>query len=75
MDFEYIESKVLEWKKALVTLKSELDIEQISKLERDGAIQRFEYCFELSWKELKIIIKDQNSLEIQTPIEVFLRSL
>jgi len=75
MDFEYIESKVLEWKKALVTLKSELDIEQISKLERDGAIQRFKYCFELSWKVLKIIIKDQNSLEIQTPIEVFLRSL
>lgn len=71
MDAEYIESKVLEWKKALFTLKSALDIEKINDLERDGAIQRFEYCFELSWKVLKIIIKNQNSLDILTPKEVF----
>lgn len=71
MDFDYIESKVLEWEKALLTLKIALDIKLINDLERDGAIQRFEYCFELSWKVLKLIIRDQNSLEIQTPKEVF----
>lgn len=71
MDVDYIESKVLKWERALVTFKSALDIKLISELERDGAIQRFEYCFELSWKVLKIIIKDQNSMEILTPKEVF----
>ncbi len=71
MDFEYIENKVLEWEKALITLKNAIETESINELERDGAIQRFEYCFELSWKVLKIIIKDQNSLDILTPKEVF----
>lgn len=71
MDFDYIESKVLEWEKALLTLKAAIETKSINELERDGAIQRFEYCFELSWKVLKIIIKDQNSVDILTPKEVF----
>ncbi|MDX2190930.1 MAG: HI0074 family nucleotidyltransferase substrate-binding subunit [Bacteroidota bacterium] len=71
MDFEYIESKILEWEKALNTFKRAIDTEGINELERDGAIQRFEYCFELSWKVLKIVINDQNSVEILTPKEAF----
>jgi nucleotidyltransferase substrate binding protein (TIGR01987 family) len=39
-------------KKALNTLTIALEIEK-NAIVRDSAIQRFEYCFELSWKAIK----------------------
>jgi hypothetical protein len=37
---------------------------------RDGCIQRFEYCIELTWKTLKKILEYQGLEIIPTPIEV-----
>lgn len=71
MDIDYIENKVIEWEKALSTLKAALLIPNISELERDGAIQRFEYCFELAWKVFKIVIKDHKGQEVLSPKEAF----
>ena len=39
---------------ALKTLQEVL-VENPTAIERDAAIQRFEYCFELAWKRLKDI--------------------
>lgn len=39
-------------------------------LTRDGAIQRFEYCFELAWKTMKRILKYRGII-INSPREVF----
>ena len=39
-------------KEALNSLKSSLD-QPLNEFTRDSTIQRFEYCFELSWKSLK----------------------
>lgn len=38
---------------ALKTLRSALTKDPLSELERDGAIQRFEHTFELSWKMMR----------------------
>lgn len=39
--------------RALASLEKGLEKESLSDLERDGIIQRFEYCFELTWKLCK----------------------
>ena len=42
---------------ALGTLEEALQIPFTNDLLRDGAIQRFEYCFELAWKTVKLAIE------------------
>ncbi|MBI2603219.1 MAG: nucleotidyltransferase substrate binding protein [Deltaproteobacteria bacterium] len=37
---------------------------------RDAAIQRFEFCFELSWKTMKRIL-DYRGIRVNSPREVF----
>jgi nucleotidyltransferase substrate binding protein (TIGR01987 family) len=41
-----------------------------SELERDGAIQRFEYTYELVWKTLKKVLSF-NGIEANSPRDVF----
>lgn len=41
-----------------------------SELERDGIIQRFEFCVELSWKSAKKILAI-NAIDTDTPKNVF----
>ncbi len=40
-------------------------------LDRDGAIQRFEYCFELVWKTLKRILDHKGILVNANPRDIF----
>jgi nucleotidyltransferase substrate binding protein (TIGR01987 family) len=40
--------------------------EAVDELDRDGVIQRFEFCFELLWKTLKIFLEDRG-LEAKSP--------
>ena len=55
---------------ARATLEEALSQVQ-STLERDGAIQRFEYCFELAWKTLKRVLHHQGLTTANSPREVF----
>jgi nucleotidyltransferase substrate binding protein (TIGR01987 family) len=34
---------------------------------RDSAIQRFEFCVDLSWKTLKTVLKDKHGIECASP--------
>lgn len=51
--------------KALVTLDEVLEL-PFSVIVRDATIQRFEYCFELSWKVLKKALKIEG-IEVNSP--------
>lgn len=44
-----------------------------SELTRDGAIQRFEYTFELCWKTMKRLLRQKGS-EVNHPRDVFRES-
>ena len=55
---------------ALMNLKEALNVKTPSDLERDGAIQRFEYCYELMWKLAQRVLKD-NEIKTDTPKTVF----
>jgi len=52
-------------KKALSTLDEVLE-HPFSEIVRDATIQRFEYCFELSWKVLKKALKIEG-IEVVSP--------
>ncbi|MGZ3748015.1 MAG: HI0074 family nucleotidyltransferase substrate-binding subunit [Pseudobdellovibrionaceae bacterium] len=55
---------------ALNQLKKALSLPTPSELERDGTIQRFEYCYELLWKLAQRVLKD-NEVVTETPRSVF----
>lgn len=44
------------FEKAVATLDAALQKKALNDLERDGAIQRFEYTFELSWKSMRRVL-------------------
>jgi len=55
--------------KALQSLQAALTPPPANDRERDGAIQRFEYTFELTWKVAKKVLA-LNGLDAQSPKEI-----
>lgn len=56
MTREIAQAKLIQLKKALESFNIGI-LANPSEIERDGAIQRFEYSFELSWKTLKTVLE------------------
>ena len=52
---------------ALQKLQEAVTKENLSEMERDGMIQRFEFCFEILWKCGKDYLKDVEGLEAASP--------
>lgn len=48
--------------KLLNSVFEERNIEELSMLEQEGVIQRFEYTYELSWKTLKDYLEYNGNL-------------
>jgi nucleotidyltransferase substrate binding protein (TIGR01987 family) len=67
---DYLNEKIATFEQALKTF-SEALLSHPSQLERDGAIQRFEYCFDLSWKTLKRVLEKRGILDVNSPRSVF----
>jgi len=65
----YFEEKLAIFEQALKTFKESL-LQHPSQLERDGAIQRFEYCFDLSWKTLKHYLERRGIIDLNSPKSV-----
>lgn len=64
--------------KALAKLTQAVELakkEELSELEIEGLIQRFEYTYELAWKTLQDYIKDIGILDINGPSKVLQESL
>lgn len=73
-DSEYIAQKIKDFQKALRTFKAALK-KNLTDLERDGAIQRFEYCFELSWKISKLVLDNEGYRDVAGPKSAFSTAL
>jgi nucleotidyltransferase substrate binding protein (TIGR01987 family) len=67
---DYLDSKIDKFEQALKTFKEAL-LPNPSDLERDGAIQRFEYCFDLVWKSLKQYLEKSGLMDLNSPRSVF----
>lgn len=58
------------YKKALNKLAdvvNKMQLINLSELEKEGLIQRFEYTFELAWKTLQDLLKDKGYIDIAGP--------
>ena len=53
--------------KALITFEKLVNLSDPSDVERDAAIQRFEYTFETSWKTAQAYLADRELLESASP--------
>lgn len=58
------------YKKALKTLDEAMEKPPASLLERDGIIQRFEYCLEVSWNSAKKVL-EFHEYKADTPRNIF----
>lgn len=56
--------------KALKTLDEAMAKPPVSLLERDGIIQRFEYCLEISWNSAKKVL-EFHEYKADTPRNIF----
>lgn len=58
---------------ALKTFEEVIQKKNISALERDGVIQRFEYTFELCWKSIRKILLLEGRAEVSSSPKPLLR--
>lgn len=65
------------YKKALEKLQDALGEydDEMTDLEKEGMIQRFEYTFELAWKTLQDLLYERGYLEIKGPTLVLRQAL
>ena len=66
------------FKKALEKLGnaiSDQEKEELSDLEKEGLIQRFEYTFELAWKTLQDLLFHKGYRDIKGPNPVLMQAL
>ena len=69
----YIEEKLEQYEKALKKLEEVLNLD-FNDIVRDSAIQRFEICFELSWKAMKQALEFKGIIPGNSPRNVFQNS-
>lgn len=64
------EIRLAELRSAFARLKEAIP-EVHNQLEKDGAIQRFEFVFELVWKTLKDYTEDKGRMDAASPKDAF----
>jgi len=64
---ERINERIQVAKKALHTLEELVDKASVTTIERDAAIQRFQYTFEATWKAAQLYLREQEGLESGSP--------
>jgi hypothetical protein len=57
-------------RKALSTLRELTDKPDLSLVERDAAIQRFEYTFEATWKTAQLFLAEVEGVTANSPKSV-----
>lgn len=57
-------------KKALTTMQEIVSEKEPTAIQRDAAIQRFEYTFEAVWKTAQLYLKEFEGIEVGSPKSV-----
>ncbi|RME89901.1 MAG: nucleotidyltransferase [Anaerolineae bacterium] len=70
-----VKERLREARKALETLERVVGLSSPSEVERDAAIQRFEYTFELTWKATQAYLFEHEFIEVASPRKAIRASL
>ncbi len=62
-----LKEKLCSARNALNTLQELVGLVDVSLIQRDAAIQRFEYTFEATWKAAKLYLKEVEGIEVASP--------
>jgi nucleotidyltransferase substrate binding protein (TIGR01987 family) len=71
IDKDTLKSKLSDFEKAVKTLDSVLAIIHPDDIEKDAAIQRFEYTYEAAWKCIKMFVEYQGGKDIKGSRDAF----
>lgn len=66
----YLGEKIKQLEQALIAWKKAQDA-PFNDLNRDAAIQRYEFSFKLFWKTIKVYLKEFESIECASPNSCF----
>lgn len=72
---ERIRERLEDALRALAAFEKVANLKTPSEIERDAAIQRFEYTFETTWKAAQAYLADEGMREIGSPKGVIRASL
>jgi len=67
---ERVKERLQAARKALKTLQALTDKQSLSVVERDAAIQRFEYTFEATWKAAQMLLDRMEGVVANSPKSV-----
>lgn len=62
------QQRLANFKKALTQLREAVELSEqraLSRLEKQGVIQAFEFCHELAWNTLKDYLQDQGTQDLR----------
>lgn len=62
------------FKSAFKKLEEAVEEENLSELEQEGLIQRFEYTYELAWKTLQDLLEEKGYNDVKGPAPVIQQS-
>lgn len=68
------EASLDQLKKAISRLEEVLKVKPVTSIIRDSAIQRFEFCMDLSWKTLKTYLLEKKGITCTSPKDCFRES-
>jgi nucleotidyltransferase substrate binding protein (TIGR01987 family) len=64
---ERVKERLQDALRALATFEKVANLKEPTDIERDAAIQRFEYSFEMAWKAAKAYLLDQGLTNVVSP--------
>jgi nucleotidyltransferase substrate binding protein (TIGR01987 family) len=71
MTIEEVVSKLNDFERAVASFRRVFHIQAEDEIEKDAAIQRFEYCYEGAWKLIKMYMTYKGGKVLKNPRDSF----
>ncbi|KJS88025.1 MAG: nucleotidyltransferase [Peptococcaceae bacterium BICA1-8] len=70
MEKERLIQRIQDFQRALIKLQESLELNIGNDIIIDGVIKRFEFCYEFSWKVMKLYLEYKGIVDVKAPRDV-----